>query len=70
MLSSQRNITPAVFLPGKSCKSVNTVPYLVKQIGGVLPDSRSQWESERGEEAKAQDTGSPSDLLPSPAESS
>lgn len=69
MFSSQGSITPAVFFPGKSYKSVDSVPDLAEQIGGVLPDSRSQWESER-EEAKAQETSSPSAPFPSPAESS
>lgn len=55
MLSSQGSIIPAVFFPGKSYESVDSAPDLVEQIGGVLPDPRSQWESEKEEEAKAQD---------------
>lgn len=69
MLSPQRSITPAVFFPGKSYESVDSVPDLAEQIDGVLPDSRSQWESKREEEAKAQETSSPSAPFPSPVES-
>ena len=42
MLSSQGSITPAAFFPDKSYESADSVPALVEEIGGVLPDSGDQ----------------------------
>lgn len=36
--------------------STDSTPDLVEQISGVLLDSRSHWEIQREEEAKAQET--------------
>lgn len=63
MLSPQRSITPAVFFPGKSYESVDSVLDLAEQIDGVLPDSRNQRESKRG---GGQGSGDQQPLSPPP----
>lgn len=50
--------------------STDSTPNLVEEISGVLLNSRIQWEIEREEGTKAQETCSLSAPLPSPAESS